>query len=277
MRCIITGSNGYVGSKIKEYLNKSGVEVIELIRTPSTLGNVISYKLGEEPNLTSIGADALIHCAYDMGAFRWADIENTNISGSIKLLRAAKDACIKYIILISSISAYNECQSLYGKAKLCIEDEAAKIGAHIIRPGLVYSDGSSGGMVGTLTKLVNALNLIPVVGGSKKMFLCHEQDLANLVLKIITNPDIKPSRPILAANAVPLTFLQILKSLAEKRGKMPIFIPIPWQLAWLGLKLLELLGIRPPFKSDSLISLMYPDPNPDFSTLDGLGVKFREF
>jgi hypothetical protein len=52
-------------------------------------------------------------------------------------------------------------------------------------------------------------------------------------------------------------------------------MPVPWQLAWLGLKGLELAGAQLNFRSDSLISLVYQNPCPSFALLKSLGFKCR--
>jgi hypothetical protein len=55
------------------------------------------------------------------------------------------------------------------------------------------------------------------------------------------------------------------------------FVPVPWQVAWLGLKGLEVMGARPSFRSDSLISMVYQNPCPSFALLKSLGFQCRPF
>lgn len=140
---------------------------------------------------------------------------------------------------------------------------------------MVYGD-DSGGMVGSLRNSIKNSSIVPVVGAKQKMFLCHEEDLANLILKIISN-DLHIVKPITAAAALPWEFIAILKKLAAQLNKNPIFVPLPWQLVWLAIKSAETIGLKLNFRSDSLISLMNPNPHPDFSVLKELGVNFRTF
>ncbi len=60
-------------------------------------------------------------------------------------------------------------------------------------------------------------------------------------------------------------FRQLLLEIARGLGKKIRFIPLPWRLAWAGLKSAETCGLRLNFRSDSLVSLMHQNPNPDFS------------
>ena len=128
----------------------SGWRVTAWTRQPEPGTGAVAFRLGQEvdPNRLK-GAHALVHCAYDFGPRRWEDITAINVTGSQKLLAAGREAGVRSVVFISSLSAFAGCRSLYGKAKLEIESAAQAIGAHIIRPGLVYCD-SPGGMFGRL-------------------------------------------------------------------------------------------------------------------------------
>ena len=159
--CVLTGARGFVGSRLKGYLERAGWRVIAWTRQPEPGSDAVAFRLGQEvkPGLLK-GADALVHCAYDFGPRRWEDIAAINVSGSQKLLDAACQAGVRSVVLISTLSAFSGCRSLYGKAKLEIESVAQAIGAHVIRPGLVYSD-NPGGMFGRLVGQVRGFALHP--------------------------------------------------------------------------------------------------------------------
>jgi len=69
----------------------------------------------------------------------------------------------------------------------------------------------------------------------------------------------------------------LLAVLARRQGAEPRFVSVPWQPVWLGLKTAELLGLKLGYRSDSVVSLVYQDPRPDFSGLERVGIKPREF
>ena len=87
---------------------------------------------------------ALVHCAYDFKPLRWDEIRAVNVEGARKLFPAARAAGVEKIICISSISAYDGCRSLYGKAKLEIEKIALDNGALVIRPDSFTAAGRAG-------------------------------------------------------------------------------------------------------------------------------------
>ena len=142
-----------------------------------------------------------------------------------------------------------------------------------IRPGLIYGE-NPGGITGTLLHLAARTPLLPMVGsGNYTLHTCHEDDLCELILIACMAGDVNLPPVITAAEVTGRRFRDIIATLAGRRLR---FIPLPWRLAWLGLRLLESIGIRPRMKSDSLIGLVYSDPAPDFSPLNRLGATFRD-
>ncbi len=271
LTCAITGGSGYVGSALQTALVERGHRTISWSRR----GSSVRYELGASVTAQQFeGVDVLIHCAYDFSPLAWRDIEAVNVKPSIELFDSAERAGVKRRIFISSISAYNGCRSLYGRAKLAVEKAVISRGATVIRPGLVYGD-RAGGMMGALERIVARAPVVPVIGASQPFHLCHQDDLGKLICAIIEGGQELPT-PIIAANAKAVPFSNILRSLARKSGRQPLFVPVPWQLAWLGLKTLEGIGVRAGFRSDSLMSAAYPDPAPDFDSLPS-SLCFRPF
>jgi len=277
--CAVTGANGYVGKAITRFLKQAEITVYELQRKPqaSAEGILRPFVLGQEiapETLPSV--DVLIHCAYDFSLVKWSDILEINVRGSVKLFEAAKQAGVKKIMFISSMSAFDGCRSLYGRAKLLTEKEAASFDAFIIRPGMVYGDRPDG-LVGTLDRLVSRASILPIVGGNQVMYLVHEDDLAGLIDTLIGPMDDLLGQPIIAASPQGHTFRNILTLLAARKGKKITLVPLPWQLAWCMLKAVELIGLRPGLRSDSLVSLINQNPNPDFTATKQINQKFRDF
>lgn len=284
-RCAVTGATGYVGSRISEYFATHGWSVFEFTRRPSThrapsvahvpflLGSPIDPRVFRES-----GIQVLIHCAYDFRLSKWEEIRRVNIEGSARLLWAAKEGGVDKIIFISSISAFDGCSSLYGKAKLEIEKVAAKVGAFIVRPGLVYGRPPSGGMFGSLQRSVVKSTIVPLIGsGGYMQYLVHEDDLCELLLRLSCQEMKLPPVPIVAASPRGWRIRDLLQVMATAQHARVKFLRLPWRAIWLGLKISELLGITVPFRSDSVIGLVRQNPSPDFSPGDRIGCRFREF
>jgi nucleoside-diphosphate-sugar epimerase len=276
--CAITGSNGYVGGCMKRSFAAHGWDIFELTRRPRPNSLSAPFQLGSDvsPQLLS-GLSALVHCAYDFGPLRWNEIVTVNVEGSRKILEAAKEAKVPKIVFISSISAFDGCRSLYGRAKLEIEKIALDCGALIIRPGLVYGSGP-GGMFGKLAAQIKNSSFIPMIGsGSQIQFLVHEEDLCAFIERYARGAVEVPPHALTAAHEQPWPFKQLLSEIARTLNRSPKFISLPWRLVWLGLKTAETAGLRLNFRSDSLVSLMHQNPRPDFSTNAEVGLCCRAF
>jgi nucleoside-diphosphate-sugar epimerase len=276
--CAITGANGYVGGCVKKFFAARDWEIFELSRRPKPGARSFQFQLGDDlsPELLS-GVSAFVHCAYDFTPLRREEIAAVNVEGSRKVLEAARAANVPKIVFVSSISAYDGSRSLYGKAKLEIEKIALANGALVVRPGLVYG-GVAGGMFGRLAEKLRKSALVPLMGGGTQIqFLIHSDDLCALIEKYASGTIEIPSRILTAANEKPWPFKQLITEIARAQGKKPTFIPVPWRLVWLALKSAEACGLRLNFRSDSLVSLMYQNPAPDFSANAGVGLVCRPF
>jgi nucleoside-diphosphate-sugar epimerase len=276
--CAITGSSGYVGSCVKNYFAARGWEILELTRQPKPGTRASVFQLGAEISPTTLaGATALVHCAYDFQPLRREEIHAVNVEGTRKLLSAARAAGIGKIVCLSSLSAYAGCQSLYGRAKLEIEKIALDQGALVIRPGLVYG-GGPGGMFGRLVGQVRQSSVLPIFGGGSQIqFLVHNEDLAAFIEHGAAGQTTAAPRLLTAAHERPWPFRQLLLEIARGLGKKIKFVPLPWWLVWAGLKSAETCGLRLNFRSDSLVSLMHQNPNPDFSPNAQAGLVCRPF
>ena len=266
----ITGAGGYVGSHLAIRFERDGWKVVRF-----------KFRLGDDVRPDQLeNIDALVHCAYDFRPVTWAEIQRVNVEGSRKLLDAAAAAGVAKVVVLSTISAYAGCRSLYGRAKLEIEDRALRNGAAVLRPGLVYAGGevsNARGMFGSLLQSSRA-PLVPLIdGGVHCQYLIHVDDLYALVKGIASGDLPMPRGPVVAAASRCWPMRQLIAELARSQGRRPRFVSVPWQVAWLGLKTAELARLRLGYRSDSVVSLVNQDPHPDFSALKELGVTAREF
>jgi len=276
--CAITGSHGYVGGCLKNYFAARAREILELTRQPGPGARAVAFRLGAEiPPPALAGLNALVHCAYDFQPLRWEEIRAVNVDGTRKLFQAARAAGVGRIVCLSSISAYDGCRSLYGRAKLEIEKISLDSGALVIRPGLVYGSEPAG-MFGKLVAQIRKSSVLPVFGGgSQAQFLVHHEDLAAFIEKFTAGQIETAPRVLSAAHEQPWPFKQLLSEIARGLDKQVKFISLPWRLIWAGLKTAEGCGLRLNFRSDNLVSLMYQNPNPNFSPNAAAGLICRPF
>ena len=275
----VTGATGYVGSRIIDRLRTKGHRVYALGRDRSGKSDNLHapFRLEDTEHSFPTDTEVLIHCAYDFRPHRRADIEQVNGDGSIRLFESARLAGIPHRIFISTMSAYEGCASNYGRVKLRVEQEVLRTGGIVLRPGLVYGD-RMGGMMGTLAGLIEKSQLVPLIGdGRQALYLIHEADLGDLVAHVSSQPVGVVSRPVTAAHPEVMTFRQILAAISAAKGRRTTFLPLPWRLVWLTLRLVELSGLRLGMRSDSVVSLVHQNPSPDFTYLAASGLRVRRF
>lgn len=189
----------------------------------------------------------------------------TNVMNSISLIKIAKTELKIKVIFISSMSSFKGCRSSYGKQKQEVEDAVIQMGGIVLRPGLIWGDGCNGGMFFTLNKLVMTLPFIPMIGsGKEELFLSHVEDLSTLVCRIIARLDKVTPFVLTGASSEPVTFKKILQICADANNKRRIFFPIPHIIILWLLKVFEILRLKLPVRSDSVIGLVYSDQNPIF-------------
>lgn len=259
---VLTGASGYLGSQICQALESSGWQTIRLVRTPQEgHGQALKYDLAM-PVTAQVtdalqSADSLIHAAYDLSLTSSADIWRVNVEGTRRLLKAAAEADVGRIIVLSSMSAFAGTTQLYGRAKLDIEAMTAEFGGCAVRPGLVCGEGA-GGMAGALRKLT-ALPIVPVIAGGAGVYTVSQQDLMRVIALLAAATALEPGT-ISVAHPSRVTLIDLLRAFAAEEDRRPRFVPVPWQAVYWLLRGGEFLRLRLPFRADSLLGLIHTAP-----------------
>ena len=277
--CAVTGPTGFVGQAVVRRFRALGWKVVTLMRRlelasegyearPFTLGKPVAMDVLAD-------VDVLVHAAYDFSLCSWSDICHVNVVGSEYLFDAATRAGVTRQIFISSMAAFEGCQSYYGLGKLVTEHAVQIRGGSVIRPGMIYSE-QNGGLAARIIALARKFPLVPMIGSGRfPFYTCHVDDLCELIVHI-AQMDEPPRNIISAANPSPVTLRDLAKSARADKASSPIF-PIPWRLVAAGLWSLENLGLRPGFRSDSIVSLVHANRAPDFKAIQDIPVIFRPF
>jgi nucleoside-diphosphate-sugar epimerase len=279
-RAAVTGGSGYLGGHVAASLLEQGWEVVSLSRRPAPTPGVRHAPFHLEAPVAAAeleGFDAVVHCAWDFGARSWEEIERVNVEGSRLLFEAAAAAGVERLVHVSTVSATGEPRSMYGRAKRRTEELAGETGGIVVRPGLLYGPGA-GGMVGMLETLVGALPAVPVlVGEDRPLYLAHQDDAARLIGCAAAGLDGESGTPLTAAADDPHTLREVLGALAQAKQLRRVFFRVPWQALYAPLRLLELLRLPAPIRSDSALSIGTLDPDPFRCSAAPRAVQFRPF
>lgn len=194
MRIMVLGAGGFIGRHILSALLAAGHEVTGVVRTIGNLPDAFPQAQFLAVDLAKAidpadwagrleGIDCVVNAA---GILRGPTMDAVHLVMPCALHRAARDAGVRHIMLISAISARPDVDTDYSVSKLAGEAVLQEAGLDwtILRPSLVYGDGSYGG-----TSLIRGMAglpfVIPVPGQGAFAFTpIHVSDLARDVAAI---------------------------------------------------------------------------------------------
>lgn len=264
----VTGASGYIGGALCEALRAQGYRVQRLVREPHEDGD-LRFDLRKRifPPLDSV--DVLIHAAWDLTASSWDEILQTNVAASHALFEHAYSQGVSMVIFISSMAAFPNCASLYGRSKFLVEETCQRRAGIVVRPGTVWGGASEGGIVKAICALLKKIRVAPLIGGgSHTLYTVHIEDLLHCILTIIERRDALRGKCIVAAHPTPISLRSFVRALADTmRLKHVWLLPIPAFCLYIPLRFLEFCKIKPPLRSDSVTSItqgsskeLYPQP-----------------
>lgn len=188
MRILLLGAGGFIGRHILADLLNGGHEVIGVVRNITDLKAAFpevtfvardlarSTAPADWENLVP-GVDIIVNTA---GILHGPEMQAVHVAMPKALATAARKAHVKRTVLISAISARDDVPTAYAGSKLEGEADlrASGIDWTILRPSLVYGEGSYGG-----TSLMRGLSglpwLTPLPGkGDFEFTPIHVRDLA---------------------------------------------------------------------------------------------------
>lgn len=197
MRIMLIGAGGFIGRYILSELLAAGHDVVGVVRTPGNLPaafpgvrffplDLVTATDEEAWRSHVTGIDCIINAA---GILKGAGMEAVHARMPEALYRAALRAGVKHAVLISAVSAREDVATDYAASKLAGEQvlRSSGLGWTILRPSLVYGDGSYGG-TSLLRGMAGLPFLIPLPGDGEFAFTpIHAQDLARSVGLICGN------------------------------------------------------------------------------------------
>ncbi len=198
MRILLTGANGFIGNQLLAGLRARGHEMVAAVRNPAAFRlkwpGVEALAVDFNRDTTSAawrsrlaGIDAVINCAGVLHGGRGQDIEAIHATAPIALFDACAAADVRRVVQISAISADAEAGTEYALTKKRADDHlrGLPIDWTILRPSLVYGEGSYGG-TSALRGLAGLPWISPLPGnGSAAFSPIHIDDLVETVVRVM--------------------------------------------------------------------------------------------
>jgi UDP-glucose 4-epimerase len=195
---LVTGSSGFIGSKVIEKLDKSQ------IITDSNKSKRIDLKNANEV-LNIDYADTVIHLGGKIPSkeLQWKDYFNNNVSGTFNILEYCIKKKVKKLIYISSyvygnpkyspidenhpINPHNAYSSskFYGEQLCKHYSDKSDLSVIILRPFNIFGESMNEGFL--LTNLINSLKTgqkNTIINKNSKRDFLHIDDFVDLILKI---------------------------------------------------------------------------------------------
>lgn len=268
VRILLTGANGFIGGQLLAELRARGHEVVAAVRDPEALRRklpgieAIAVDFNRDTSVEDWrprleGIDAVINCAGVLHGGRGQDIEAIHAATPIALFEACVAAGVRRVIQISAISADADVGTEYALTKKHADDylRSLSIDWTVLRPSLVYGDGSYGG-TSALRGLAGLPLVSPLVSDGTAAFRpLHIEDLVETVARVLEGE--RFARQTLEPVGPEIVSLREL--VADYRAwlglKPAIEIPIPLPIMKFAARLADVAG-GGPLGSTSLRQLL---------------------
>ena len=171
------------------------------------------------------------------------------------LSQTANKLNIDRFIHLSALGIENSPDSLYATTKLEGEKKIIKNfkNSIILRPSIVYSVDDN--FTTRFMKLLSILPIMPIYyGGNTKFSPIHVSDIVNIIFEMIESKN--KSLILECVGPEILSFKEIIKILLNSINKKRLIIPLPYPIAKLSAKILQLLP-KPLLTEDQLKLLKY--------------------
>ncbi|WP_022851364.1 complex I NDUFA9 subunit family protein [Limisalsivibrio acetivorans] len=282
MKVFLTGSTGFVGSRVMQELLDQGYEVKALVRdkeVPEGVEAVRGDILEPESFEGALGdVDAVIHLIGIIREFpaKGVTFEKLHYQASVNIIDAAERAGIKRFIHMSANGSRADAVSDYHKTKYKAEEHLRNSSLEwtIMRPSLIYGPGDS--FINMLAGYMRKAPAFTYFGdGSYPMQPVSVHEVAEIFVNSIKTPETVGKLYPVCGNRV-FTYKHLLKKImhAIDRG-MPL-LPVPEFAVSFGITLFGGLSFFP-ITRDQFIMLTEGNTCEDREVFDTVDVTERNF
>lgn len=278
MKALVTGSSGFIGSHLVDFLLKEGHEVHCLIRPESDLKwlkgldiRLLKCRYSDKTSLAQavLNMEVIFHLAARIEAPNWDAYYTANTLSTKHLLEACakNNPQLKRFVFVSSIAASGPSRrgeikdessqcfpvSPYGRSKLMAEeivkDFAERIPIVIMRPANVL-----GARQKELILILNLLkkHIMPMIGSKKsKTSICFVEDLVRALFLAAVQEKAVGNTYFIADRSV-YSWRHMLKFIARELRVYPAVVRIPYPVLYTIALLSE--GLASIFKAQALLT-----------------------
>lgn len=259
MNILLTGSNGFLGQYLSQFLAEKGDSVLAHTRKAQTFHhpNIHNINFDLNDNLDNIDlnqVEVIIHCAgraHVMNETAASPLEayrQTNVQGTLNLAQKAVQSGVKRFIYLSSIKVNGEQTTTqafcpnddvhtndpYGLSKYEAEQALLELSQRtglevvIIRPVLIYGPNVKANFKSMVNLATKKLPL-PIGCLNNKRSMVSVYNLADLIHICMTHPNAN-REVFLASDQDDISVKQLFEKLAKYQNNQLLMLPIPKSL-----------------------------------------------
>jgi len=281
----VFGGSGFIGRYIVKRLANQGYTVRVAVRDPEAahflqpMGNVgqivrlpVAVQDDDAVRWALEGADVAINLVgilHETGGLQ--TFEQVQAQAPARIARAAADAGVKRFVQLSALGADPNSPSIYARTKAMGETavQEAFPEATVLRPSIVV--GPEDSFFNRFARMATLSPVIPLIGGGTTRFQpVYAGDVADAAMAAIERADAK-GRIYELGGPRTYTFKQLMALMLEQIRRKRLLLPIPFALAEIQARVLELLP-SPPLTRDQLKLLKVDNvvggEHPTFADLD---------
>jgi NADH dehydrogenase len=276
----VFGGTGFLGQRLVRRLAGDGTAVRVAVRHPDPARSalratglervtVFGADVRDQAAVASAvaGADAVVNAVSAYVETGGATFEAVHEQGAATVAREAAAAGVARLVLVSGIGADPESGSAYIRARGRGERVVRQAfpAATIVRPSAMFGPGDA--LFGTLARLAEVLPVLPLIGGGHtRLQPVFVEDVAEAIARMLADPGTAGRTYELAGPTV-YTMRELVTIVLRITGRRRALVPIPFAVAELQARLLELLP-SPPLTTGQ-VDLLKAD-NVSSGTLPGL-------
>ena len=286
---VIFGGSGFVGQHLVRALARDGWRIKIAVRRPDlaeflkplgTVGQIqpiqANLRFPESVISAVAGSDVVVNLVGILSENRNQRFAAVQAQGSRLVAEASKKAGVAKFVQISAIGADEKSNSVYSQTKA--EGESAVFenfpDAFVVRPSIIF--GPEDNFFNQFAKMMRFSIMLPLIGnGVTKFQPVFVGDVAEAITKCIQG-EVKSGSILELGGSEVLSFRECLELLFEVTSRRRLFLPIPFEIAKMMGKFLQILPNAPltadqveMLKSDNVVS---QDAIEQGRTLEGIGI-----
>lgn len=253
---LVTGGSGFVGSHLLRRLAAEGTPACGMVREAAAarLPDGVQARQADLTRFESLtaalaGITTVIHAAAITGNLKEpyaGAYDRVNRAGTENLMRAAKEAGVERVVLLSGLGTRPAPAGSYMATRWAME-EAVRGGGipwQILQPSVLFGDGAE--FVAALARLARTSPVLPVLGSGELRF--QPLWIEDLVTCLVASAGdaFREGEAIPLGGSEFVTFRQIVRTICRVLKLRRALVPLPLPIARVQARLMAIALPNPP-------------------------------